>query len=430
MKLLNQSLKYLSFWILAIVSLWAVIFYFNVLDEIKESLDEGLESYKRQILYRVQTDSTILEKNSFDEGFFSIREITPAEKAHFEKDRYTDTIMYMQDADDEEPEPEPVRMLTTVFEHNGRFYELSIINSMVEEDDLVSELLRDTFWLYLILVAGIILVNNLVLKKLWEPFYHLLGQIKGYRLAGGGNLPGVKTKTREFRDLQNAVNILLERSIKTYEQQKQFIGNASHELQTPLAAAMNKLELLLEKGNLENVQAESIAEVMHLIERMVRLNKSLLLLTKIENNQFPDDQVVSVNKVVRQSMEDLEEIADFRKIELIRTETAEVTVRINPSLANIVVSNLIRNAVFHNTPGGRLTVSISEHKLTVSNTGKNGPLDTGEIFTRFYKSGDSQSGTGLGLAIVKAICDVYGFSVSYRFENNLHCFELDFGGRR
>src|SRR5690606_9283637 len=109
------------------------------------------------------------------------------------------------------------------------------------------------------------------------------------RVGNSKNFPEVKTDTAEFTDLQNAVNILLQHNIETYEQQKQFIGNASHELQTPLAIATNKLELLIEKGNLQNEQAESIAEIMSIVERLVRLNKSLLLLTKIENKQFLDN---------------------------------------------------------------------------------------------------------------------------------------------
>src|SRR5690606_36677578 len=123
----------------------------------------------------------------------------------------------------------------------------------------------------------------------------------------GKNFPEVKTETQEFTDLQKAVNILLQHNLETYEQQKQFIGNVSHELQTPLAIATNKLELLIEKGNIQPEQAENIAETMNIIERLVRLNKSLLLLTKIENKQFLDNKTVSFNQVVKQSVNDLEE---------------------------------------------------------------------------------------------------------------------------
>lgn len=425
MKLSNQSIKYLSVPILFIISLWSVVFYFNMLNEIRESIDEGLEHYKRQLIYKAQADTTLLTKHTFDEGFFAVRELT-RDQAFAARDRYADTILYMQDADDEEPEPEPARILTTAFQHNGRYYELSIFNSMAEEDDLVKELLREAIGLYVVLVAGIILVNNIVLRRLWKPFYDLLEQLKSYRLGTGKALPSAKTKTKEFRDLQNAANLLLQHNIEMYEQQKQFIGNASHELQTPLAIAINKLELLLEKGDLQEAQAEGIAEVLHIMERLTRLNRSLLLLTKIENKQFPDNQTVSVNEIVRQNISDLEEMAAFRNVNISVEETAELFAQMDASLANIMVSNQLRNALFHNTESGTVNILISENTLRIANTGKSSSLDAEKIFTRFYHSGTERGGTGLGLAIVKAISDLYCFRIAYRFENDQHIFELIF----
>ena len=424
MKLLNQSIRYLSVSLLVIIGLWAVVFYFHMLGEIKESVDEGLENYKRQIVYKAQSDTVILEKNSFDEGLFVIREIGKSE-ALGAKDRYLDTLLYMQDADDEMAELEPVRMLETAFETKGKYYELRIINSMVEEDDLIEELLWEALLLYLILVASTIVINNLVLQRLWKPFYDLLQQLKTYRLGSSRNLPEVKTKTREFTDLQHAVNTLLRHSIETFDQQKQFIENASHELQTPLAIATNKLELLIEQGNLEDRQAESIAGVMHIIERLIRLNKSLLLITKIENRQFLDNQTVSLNEVVRQVLSDLDDLASYKNLTISLEESGELLAEMDVSLANSIVSNLVRNAIFHNVPNGQLQIDISKDGIEFRNTGGQKPLNAEKIFSRFHKSESVQTGTGLGLAIVKAICGLYGFTISYDFENGLHCFRLE-----
>ncbi|MBN7813114.1 HAMP domain-containing histidine kinase [Algoriphagus sp. H41] len=425
MKLLNQSLKYLSISILLILGLWGIVFYFNMLREIKESVDEGLENYKRQIIHNAESDSTILRQRDFDEGFFAIVEIS-AEEALRATDSYADTLLYMQDRDDEVPELEPVRMLTTAFELDGHYYELRMINPMVEEDDLVKELFLEASWLYLVLLLAIVLINNLVLQRLWKPFYEFLEQLKNYRIGKSKTLPEAKTKIREFTDLQTAVNTLLQHTLEAYEQQNQFIGNASHELQTPLAIATNKLELLIEKGELNSGQAESIAEVMDIISRLVRVNKSLLLLSKIENRQFLDDQLVSLNEVVRQVVGDLEAMADFREVGVSVESKGELKVAMDPSLANTVVSNLIRNALFHNVQGGTVEVFLDEKSLKIANSGQEDPLDGQHIFERFYKSGKAQSGTGLGLAIVKAICGLYGYELSYRFEKGQHCFEVVF----
>ena len=410
-------------WLLLIVSLWSVVFYFNMLDEIKDSVDEELENYKRQIVSRAEKDSTILQQKTFDEGFFSVNPISKNEALNF-KDTYEDTEIYAQDADDEAPELEPVRVLTTVFEQNGNFYELKIFNNMVEEDDLVKELLWDAAGLYVLLIFSILVINNLVLQKLWKPFYDLLYDLKNYRLGTGKNFPKAQTKTKEFADLQEAVITLLDYSEKTYEQQKEFIGNASHELQTPLAIAISKLELLMERENFTDNQAEKIAEILEIIERLVRLNKSLLLLTKIENKQFFDNKEISVNEIVTKNINDLEDIADFKEVKISSQENAQLSVNADSALMNIIVSNLLRNAIFHNIKNGKVVVEISEHYLTVKNTGNLQSLAQEKIFTRFQKNKENQSGTGLGLAIVKAIAELYGFSVSYEFKGEIHEFKV------
>jgi len=423
MKLLNKSLVYLSVILFLIIGIWSVAFYFSMLREIKESIDEGLENYKRQIVLSAQKDTSILSKNNFNEGFFAIQEIAH-ERAILIKDVYIDTMMYMQDADDVELELEPVRLLKTAFENNGKYYELRIINSMVEEDDLIKELFHEVVGLYLLLIAVIIFLNNFVLKRLWKPFYSFLSQLKNYRIGSNKKFPEVKTQTKEFTDLQKAVTILLQHNVEMYEQQKQFIGNVSHELQTPLAIILNKMELLIEKGNLHLEDAENIAGIMNITERLIRLNKSLLLLTKIENKQFLDNQDISFNNIVQQTVNDLEEITAFKNIKVSIIETAELTVKMDNSLANIVVLNLFRNAIFHNTENGIVTIEISENIFKIKNTGIKAPINEQKIFSRFYKTESNANGTGLGLAIVKAVCGLYGFEILYHFENGLHCFEL------
>lgn len=421
MKLLNQSLKYLSISILAIITIWCIVFYVNMLNEIKSSVDEGLENHKRLIIQNIQKDSIIETNEDFDENFFTIQEIKDY-KAISVKNQYLDTILFMQDADDDELEPEPVRMLITAFELNGKYYELKVANSMVEEDDLIEELLSDAIWLYISMIISILFINNLVLKKLWKPFYDFLNKLKIYRLGDTETLPQVETETKEFIDLQEAVNILLLHTTETYEQQKEFIGNASHELQTPLAITINKLELLIEKGRLETDQAEDISEVLQIIERLVKLNKSLLLLTKIENKQFLDNDTLCLNEIVYKITSDLDDISQFKEITISLNDKKDLVYKMDPSLARVMISNLLRNAVFHNIPNGNVSVEITKSFIKISNTGDCIELDKDLIFTRFYKPNSNSKSTGLGLAMVKAIADLYNFDLTYKFENKLHTF--------
>lgn len=423
MKLLNQSVKHLSISLLLIIGVWGTVLFFNIVDEVKENVDEGLENYKRQIVFRAHQDTAVLKQMNLNENFYSIQEIGKGE--YFDTvNIFTDTMIRVQDADDVAPRLAPVRMLKTAFEDGGKKYRLKIINPMIENEDLIERLFENMIWLYISLIFAIVLINNIVLRRVWRPFYNLLAQMKAYRLGKGESLPEVKTKTKEFIDLQKAIDTLLRHNIRIYEQQKSFIGNAAHELQTPLAIVINKLELLIEKGELSEDQAHSIVKTMQIIERLTRLNKSLLLLSKIENRQFIQEQEVDFNTLIAEEIESLQDVADFKKIKISVVENKRFTKTINFSLAHILVSNLLRNALFHNIEKGNVYISIQKNKLTISNTGIKKPLDRDHIFKSFYKSSSKSENTGLGLAIAKAIADIYGISINYYFRNEHHHFEM------
>ena len=420
MRLLNQSLIYLSVPLLLIVSIWSVIFYINMLDEISDSIDDGLDNSKLLIIQRAASDSTILQKNNFNESNYAIQEITKTSAITI-RDIYTDTTLYMQDEHDREP----VRMLSTAFELKGKFYRLQVISSMVEEDDLIEDLFWSVVWLYLVMLTAMLFINKIALQKLWKPFYEILQQLKTFRLDSNEKAPGIKTNIKEFKALKTAVNTLTRHSIETYTHQKQFTENAAHELQTPLAIAAGKLELLLEKDDIKDTHAADIAQVLQIIERLARLNKSLLLLTKIENKQYTANQTISINKTVHQCINDLEDFIAYKNVNISFRETAQAEVEMDMALASILISNLIKNAVFHNTPNGLITIDVTQKIFTISNTGNEKALDPEKIFNRFYKHSTEQTSTGLGLAVVKAICTLYGFGLSYHY-NNTHCFEIRF----
>ncbi|WPR75019.1 HAMP domain-containing sensor histidine kinase [Algoriphagus sp. NG3] len=418
MKLLNQSIKYLSVSIFLIVTIWSAIFYINMLDEIHDSIDDGLDNYKLLIIKRTEKDERVFEKRDFEEGNFTIHKIDEKEALGM-RDYFTDTLLYMQNEDD----LEPVRMLTSAFKHGEDYYRLTVFNSTVEEDDLIEDLFYSIIWLYIILVASIVLINNVVLQRLWKPFYLLLSDLKAFRIDRESPLPVVKGDTKEFKELELAVNSLIIHARETYANQKKFTENASHELQTPLAIISNKLELMLEKESLGSENSENVGQILHTIQRLTRLNKSLLLLSKIENRQFNELAKVDFAMLVNQSVEDLEDFAGFRNVEVTVEETGKLYFLMDESLASILVSNLLRNAIFHNLEGGKVRVKLNENSLQVSNTGKRKELDSKKIFDRFQKETNNNSSTGLGLAIVHAICRLYGFEVNYTFDGQ-HCFEV------
>lgn len=421
MKLHNRSLIFLSLSFLIIIGVWSVIFYINLKDEIRDSIDEGLENSRMLILQKVQTDSTLLFQDHFGGNNFEINTISKQQAYKF-KDVYMDTLMQRLNDDDREP----VRMLQTAFEYQDRYYRMKIISSLIEEDDLLEDLFWSIFWLFIVLVISVIIVNNLVLRKVWNPFYNILDRLKTYRLDKDEDAIHIFTKTTEFLQLQEASNALIRHSQEAYDSQKQFTENASHELQTPIAIIINKLELLLESENLPEKEANSIAEVINMADRLKQLNISLLLLAKIENRQFIEQEKVSLNSITNDLLENYRELIDFKDIEIEVVESDNLYVQMNPSLVETLISNLITNAIFHNKRKGWVKIQILKERFIICNLGKAAALDAMTIFYRFEKEQKDTQRTGLGLAISSAICKFYGINIDYSFAADEHVFTLDF----
>ena len=420
MKLLNYTSVYFSIALLVIISLWAAIFYYTMLIEIYDSIDDGLDNQKGLVIQKAATDSSILRKNNFDESDYAINEI-PAGMAASLHDTYIDTMMFMQN----EKSDEPVRLLKTVFLQNGKYYELQVATSMVEEDDLVKQLFISILWLYFGLVLSIVVFNNFLLKKIWQPFYQLLKHLKKFRLDKPEPVASIKTKVDEFSILNETVQKFVQRNVDTYTSQKHFIENASHELQTPLAISINKLETLAEDNQLKPDQLKLVASALDHLERLTRLNKSLLLLSKIENKQFAEASSVNINELAQKISADFSDQLIFSDLKLTIIDKNSCIKKMNIDLATILLINLIKNAIVHNKPGGFVTIIINDDSLVVENSGVEKPLDENRIFGRFHSEEPSQTSTGLGLSIVKAVGDLYNFKTSYHYDQK-HIIAIHF----
>ena len=418
MNLLNQAIKYLMVSIFIIVTIWSVIFYFSMLDEIYDSIDDGLDNYKLLILQKAEEDTTTLLKSAFDESNYSIK-VIPRSLAASVTDSYQDTLMYMMYEDD----LEPVRMLTSAFEQKGKYYQLKIISSMVEEDDLINNLFWSVIGLYLVIILSILIVNNLVLRRLWRPFYKILDQLRNFRLDRNNTLPEVKTEIKEFEELNKAAKILISNTQEAYFGQKRFTENAAHELQTPLTTIIHRLEILLNSDTLQQADAETISKVLQTTEKLSRLNKSLLLLTRIENRQFIESTEINLKNTVDQTIDDLLDFAEYKNIRISVEEVKSFKIIADNSLMQLLVNNLIKNGIIHNQENGEIIIKINEDSVEFKNSASDGPLDKEKIFSRFYKGTEGSNGTGLGLALVRAVCDMYGLGIHYTYDVH-HIFTL------
>ncbi|MFT3884033.1 MAG: HAMP domain-containing sensor histidine kinase [Flavobacteriales bacterium] len=407
MKLLDRSLLHLSVALLLVLAVWSAAFFFVVRDAVIDSIDEGLGEQQEMILYRVEQDTTMLHVRDLGLTGFAIEPTNGKVK-----ERYSDTLLYVP----AEGKVEPVRLMTSGFEHDGQRYRLLVFTSTVEEDDLLENLFIALIVLYVVILLTIIVVHELVLRNVWKPFHAILSQLKEFRLGSGRRLKEVPTKVREFKELKAAADALVRHASDAYANQRAFTENAAHELQTPLAIAINKLELLAERTSSEEERMAVVGEVMALLERLTRLNRSLLLLARIENRQFNEAQDIAFASLVRDVLGEFADLAAHRQVELSMQVDGDLVVRMDPGLARILVTNLVKNAIVHNIAGGYVQIAVAASGLTVRNTGRPEPLDAARIFDRFHKETTADSGTGLGLPIVKAIEDLHGLRINYRYD--------------
>ena len=261
---------------------WAILFYFTVMDEVNDEVDDSLEDYSEIIIIRALAGEELPSKNTASNNQYFLREVTKEYAGSRDDILYKDSMVYIPEKD----ETEPARILTTIFKDDGeKFFELTVATPSIEKDDLKDAMAGWMIFLYIALLLTIIVINVWVFYRNMRPLYVLLHWLDKYRIGKGNEPLQNNTRVSEFRKLNEAAVRYAERSEQMFEQQKQFIGNASHEMQTPLAICRNRLEMLMEDENLSESQLEELMKTHQTLEHITKLNKSLLLLSKIENGQ-------------------------------------------------------------------------------------------------------------------------------------------------
>jgi signal transduction histidine kinase len=324
-------------------------------------------------------------------------------------------------------EKEDFRRLTSVVSINGGYYRMSIRQSLVDSEDLSQGIVTTQIILLTVLLAGLILLTLWQSKKVWKPFYTTLDQLRQFELDKHPAVHLNKTNIREFDELNKAIMQLTDRNNHVYIQQKEFTANAAHELQTPLAAMQAKLELMMQEKNLSEDQVKHIQSLSQSVTRMTRLNKGLLLLAKIENNQFRDVQQIDTGMIIKRVIQQSTSHIQMKHLQVVESYRPTI-IHSNPDLTDILITNLINNAILHTPAGGNMEITSGNGKVEIRNSGKPLPFPAENLFYRFQKGNHPKAseGNGLGLAIAKQICNTCHFDIAYRYEDGYHVFILRF----
>lgn len=302
---------------------------------------------------------------------------------------------------------------------------------VIESEDILSAIVFS--FLAVIFLAFIFLfyLNKSRNEKLWNPFFLNLERLKNFSLKSGGSLSLEDSEILEFSELNKEMEVLTAKIQADYRNLKQFTEDVSHEMQTPLAIMQAKIDTVINDPEINEIQFNQFSSLQSDIARLKQLNKKLILLAKIDNDQFTANDTTSINEIFKEAIVNFKELTS---IDIQLNEQNTINVKIDHSLATVLCNNLLSNAVRHNLNNDCALVTINGTKLQVRNTGNEALDRPDQVFERFYKESGRKDSTGLGLSIVKKICDYYGFVPSYCFHTPTefrtgqgeHIFQIDF----
>ena len=401
--------------IIVIFLLSVVAFYFAIRFILIDQVDDDLKIEQREIEGYVREHNTLPESISVkDQKISYVLSDTRLPKRKFE------TIAGNKI---EAREKDPYRVLQFGVIANGNIYTATVAKSLESTDDLTYSILWISSATILLILIVSFFINRILLKKLWRPFYDSLDIIKNFRVDKKQGLQFPSTKIDEFSFMNQTVEKTTSQARQEYSLLKEFTENASHEMQTPLAIIRSKLDLLIQDENLSEGQSKTMQSAYGAIEKLSRLNQSLLLLAKIENNQFAETTNINLKQKLEEKLDAFHELWQNQNIS-VSSSLGDATVSLNNELTDILLNNLLSNATRHNFSNGCIKIVLKEKTLEVSNSSKEKELNSQQMFLRFFSQDKKSRYNGLGLSIIKQICDVSGFSIRYLFTGNEHRFIL------
>ncbi len=417
MKLISKTLLNFLLISLPLLIIAGFFSYYLIKSELRDGTEEELSKEK---VYAEKLIQTLKNPQTVYLTLDSLSSIQPFKGISF-KSSYTDTLIF----DITENENVGYRKLKSYYSFNGNEYQIILLKTTMQEDELLEGIFSAFTIISLFLMIAFFIVNWLVSKALWKPFYNTLSKLNTYDIKNHEQQQFLKTNTLEFQQLNTALTKMTDKIHIDYLQQKEFTENASHEMQTPLAVIKANLTQLMQSTTLSESDMNNLQTIENTTKKMASLNKALILLSKIENNQFKENELIPINKIINKVVNNFADLIEVKNIKLKLNLKDELQITINPTLAEILLSNLVQNAIRHNVNGGIINIDLMQNKLIISNSGEALTINSNELFTRFKKNDASKDSLGLGLAIVKSICNIYQLNIDYSYSNQLHTFTLN-----
>ncbi len=417
-KLLTKTLRLYAGYSAIVIVITSLLFYFFLKNLYQEEVHEHLHQEYIAMLPSLKTLRTneLTQWNQHNSSVQLIRSKTD------NRIQQTFAAHYFNQA---EQEYVPYQVLDSPIPIQGQWYILRIKASLLENEDLIESIVFGFALLLVLLLGGIILITQLVSAKLWRPFYHTIRGLEHYEINQNTDIQLIPTTVEEFQRLNTTVKLLIQKNKEIFNDQRQFVENAAHELQTPIAILNSQLNLLAQTSDLTEEQAQLIDQMERSNQRFNHLNKNLLLLSKLAS-ESSEKEWVNFSQLIQQYVELFEDQFAFHSITCEVKTTVDLRLFAHRFSLESLVENLLSNALKHNETNGRITIELTQQQCTISNSGNNNALDPLLIFQRFQRATSSSTGTGLGLAIVEKIVHQHDWSIHYSFQHTLHHFSIHF----
>ncbi|MDF1866251.1 MAG: HAMP domain-containing sensor histidine kinase [Saprospiraceae bacterium] len=275
-----------------------------------------------------------------------------------------------------------------------------------------------------ILMVGFRMITYQRIRAIRTQLYGILETLEEFDVDEPKKVEFEESPFPILNDLNKYLIELIDRIRINYQSNKQFTQNASHELQTPLAVIKGHIEILLQSPNIGEKEIESLAIVLQNTNRLSKLNSALILLSKIEHQRFSDTEKVSFEKMTEEVVGNFHDLIQIQGLEIQKNYSEKFEVEMSETLAEILIANLIQNAIRHNIEKGFIKIDINENRFSISNSGHELKVTPISLFKRFKRQSEVEESLGLGLSIVKRICEQSGMEVQYLFEDGLHTLTL------
>lgn len=421
MKLLTKTTLFFLTIALFVLFVGGIIFYFSFRFMINREVKRELFTEMHQVLLHPPRSNII----GIDSIVFDLPvhyQIIPINKIQNPRFVYSDSLLF----DNISGRYQNYRTIRYETKLAGKPVLISISKSLMVSDELVEYVAFVTLALSLILLLFIIGSNNYFFSRIWGNFFETIDIIKDYSISDTDKITFAESEITEFNQLNHVFEKMHERIKQDYQNLKEFIENISHEIQNPLAIIKSRVDLLQQNENLDKSQADLLQSIQGSAIRLSNLNKSLILLSKIDNNQFPDKEEIGIVENINYHLDNFEDIIQSKNITLNKKYKEQIIVLADPALISIMLLNLLKNAIYHNLPSGTIEIMTESKSLTIKNTGQKLDINPEDLFKRFTKSSNKPDSLGLGLAIVKKICDYYNFSIQYICKDNFHVIAIIF----